>query len=199
MSGSTPAYAILNPSEPALRASQSRSSSTARNDSQPRPPHGRFCRPRQMGFAVWTWILATPYFAFSRQRTMVRNPVSSNCMEALASPTPCNAPKTASGSKKLTISKREWQSIGKKAGWMKEAQGRMNRNDEETSSTTGKSLLPSEQDSTCKKCGKPAVKSQLCKDCGRGKGYQPVKTPQWDAKKWEDTSEMWPRKVRPRT
>jgi len=30
--------------------------------------------------------------------------------------------KTASGKKKIKISKREWKSIGKKAGWMKKAQ-----------------------------------------------------------------------------
>jgi len=29
--------------------------------------------------------------------------------------------KTASGKQKLKISKKEWESIGKKAGWMKEA------------------------------------------------------------------------------
>ena len=46
--------------------------------------------------------------------------------------------KTASGKSKIKISKKEWQSIGKKAGWTKESQGRMNRNEEETVPTTGK-------------------------------------------------------------
>ena len=46
--------------------------------------------------------------------------------------------KTANG--KIKMSKSEWQSIGKKAGWIKKAQGRMDRNEEEMYSTTGEPL-----------------------------------------------------------
>jgi len=33
--------------------------------------------------------------------------------------------KTASGEKQIKMSKKEWQSIGKKAGWMKSASGEL--------------------------------------------------------------------------
>ena len=47
--------------------------------------------------------------------------------------------KTASGKKQIKISKKEWERIGKQAGWV-EAQGRMDRNEEEMTSTTGEPL-----------------------------------------------------------
>jgi hypothetical protein len=39
---------------------------------------------------------------------------------------------------KLTFSKFQWEEAGKKAGWIKTAQGRMNRGEEEMYPTTGK-------------------------------------------------------------
>jgi hypothetical protein len=38
---------------------------------------------------------------------------------------------------KIKLSKSQWEEMGKKANWIKEAQGRMNRGLEETESTTG--------------------------------------------------------------
>ena len=48
--------------------------------------------------------------------------------------------KTASGNNRVKINREEWEQIGKQAGWIKEAQGRMDRNDEEMTSTTGEPL-----------------------------------------------------------
>lgn len=39
---------------------------------------------------------------------------------------------------KIKLSKSQWEGMGKKAGWMKTAQGRMDRNEEEMSPTTGR-------------------------------------------------------------
>jgi len=47
---------------------------------------------------------------------------------------------SSNGKKKIKMSNREWHNIGKKAGWIKESQGRMDRNEEEMYSTTGKPM-----------------------------------------------------------
>jgi hypothetical protein len=39
---------------------------------------------------------------------------------------------------KIKLSKSQWEEMGKKAGWKKEAQGRMDRGQEEMYPTTGK-------------------------------------------------------------
>lgn len=44
---------------------------------------------------------------------------------------------------KIKISKSQWECVGKKAGWIKKAQGRMNRGEEEMYPSTGKgSVVP---------------------------------------------------------
>ena len=43
---------------------------------------------------------------------------------------------------KITLSKSQWENMGKKARWIKTAQGSMNRNEEEMYSTTGKPQPP---------------------------------------------------------
>lgn len=66
--------------------------------------------------------------------------------------------KTASGIKKLTLSKKEWQQIGKKAGWTKVAQ-----HDEQ---------FFNDDCLRCPKCGSNNIKMKhqeatLCNDCGK--------------------------------
>ena len=39
---------------------------------------------------------------------------------------------------KITLSKSQWEGIGKKAGWVKTAQGRMDRNEDEMYPSTGR-------------------------------------------------------------